>query len=103
MSGIKNKFTGEIEKHATTLDRNAVFNKNTQVTRLPSFLAIQMVRFFYKPGKNGAAGVNAKILKEIKFPKVLDMKDVCSEDLNKKLQLGRDRFDQMDEWKREET
>ena len=103
MSGIKNKFSGEIEKRAESLDRNAIFSKTTKITRLPAFLAVQMVRFFYKAGKNGAAGVNAKILKEIKFPKVLDLKEVCSDELSDKIQKGRDRFDQMDDWKREET
>jgi len=103
MSGIKNKFSGEIEKRAESLDRNAVFSKTTKVTRLPAFLAVQMVRFFYKAGKNGAAGVNAKILKEIKFQKVIDLKEVCSDELSTKIQKGRDRFEQMDDWKREET
>lgn len=61
MSGIKNKFSGELEKRCEVLDRNAVFQKSTEITRLPAYLSVQMVRFFYKAGKNGAAGVNAKI------------------------------------------
>jgi len=103
MSGIKNKFSGELEKRAETLDRNAVFTKETKVERLPAYLSVQMVRFFYKEGKNGAAGVNAKILKDIKFPKVLDLHEVCSDSLQEKLALGRTRFEQMDNWKRDET
>lgn len=103
MSGIKNKFSGELEKRAETLDRNAVFSKNTEITRLPAYLSVQMVRFFYKEGKGGAAGVNAKILKDVKFPKTLDLLEVCSEQLKEKLASGRDRFEQMDNWKRNET
>lgn len=103
MSGIKNKFIGELEKKSNILDRNAIFSKTTEVTRLPAYLSVQMVRFFYKEGKNGQPGVNAKILKDIKFPKVLDLYDVCSNELKNKLEYGRKRFDQMDNWKRDQT
>lgn len=103
MSGIKNKFSGELEKRSNILERDAVWTKNTEITRLPAYLCIQKVRFFYKPGKNGAAGVNAKILKDIKFQKNLDLFDVCSSELKDKLEPGRKRFEQFDNWKRDET
>jgi len=102
LSGIKNKLTGEIEKRAETLDRNAVFNKTSTVTRLPAYLAVQMVRFFYKEARTqGASGTNAKILKDVKFPKVLDLNDVCSEDLQERLKPGRNRFELYNHWKSE--
>lgn len=80
-TGLKNKVEEEIEKFSNTLDRNAKYLKESKIRRLPAYLTIQMVRFFYKEKE----AVNAKILKDIKFPMELDVYDLCSESLQKKL------------------
>ena len=46
--GIKGKLTEEIEKHSELIGRNARYEKKALVERLPAYLSIQMVRFFYK-------------------------------------------------------
>ncbi|ESN92094.1 hypothetical protein HELRODRAFT_89960, partial [Helobdella robusta] len=80
-TGLKSGLEGEITKHSPTLNRDATYTKTSKLSRLPSYLSIQMVRFFYKE-KNA---VSAKILKDIKFPLVLDVFDLCTSDLQKKL------------------
>ncbi|MFH4983903.1 hypothetical protein AB6A40_010612 [Gnathostoma spinigerum] len=46
--GIKGKMTEEIEKHSDVLGRNARYERKALIDRLPAYLSIQMVRFFYK-------------------------------------------------------
>lgn len=51
-SGIKNKFKEVFEKHSEVLGRNAHYERNERLGRLPAYLSIQMVRFFYKEKDN---------------------------------------------------
>jgi len=102
MSGIKNRLEEEIEKRAITLDKNVKFTKKSKISKLPAYLCVQMVRFYYKEGKNNQPGVNAKILKDVKFPNSLDLMNLCTEELQNKLQPGRNRFLQEDEYNRAE-
>lgn len=46
--GIKSKMTEEIVKNSPVLNRDAKYEKKTLIDRLPGYLSIQMVRFFYK-------------------------------------------------------
>jgi ubiquitin carboxyl-terminal hydrolase 14 len=46
--GIKSKLTEELEKASPTLGRDAKYEKRSQLSRLPAYLCIQMVRFFFK-------------------------------------------------------
>lgn len=80
-SGIKEKLSGEIEKTSAILGRNAKWERNVLIDRLPAYVSVQMVRFFYKESSQ----VNAKILKDVKFPMVLDLFDMCTPDLQEKL------------------
>jgi ubiquitin carboxyl-terminal hydrolase 14 len=68
-------------KYSDTLGRDAVYQKKMRVSRLPAYLTIQMVRFQFKQRD----AVNAKILKDVKFPFMLDVFDLCSTDLQQKL------------------
>ncbi|KAE9418193.1 hypothetical protein Angca_009008 [Angiostrongylus cantonensis] len=56
------------------------------IDRLPAYVSVQMVRFFYKETNQ----VNAKILKDVKFPMILDLHDMCTPDLQDKLIPQRD-------------
>uniref|UniRef100_A0A0N5AHE3 Ubiquitin carboxyl-terminal hydrolase n=1 Tax=Syphacia muris TaxID=451379 RepID=A0A0N5AHE3_9BILA len=95
--GIKSKLTEEIEKHSELLCRNGRYEKKALINRLPGYLCIQMVRFFYKEKDK----VNAKILKDVKFPLRLDMFDMCDPELQQKLIPMRDAFKDDDEKKLE--
>merc|ERR1719348_2276035 len=52
-----------------------------------------MVRFYYKEKE----AVNAKILKDVKFPMMLDMFDLCSPDLQERLKPMRAKFKEEDD------
>ncbi|MCP9265047.1 Ubiquitin carboxyl-terminal hydrolase 14 [Dirofilaria immitis] len=79
--GIKSKLTEEIMKKSAVLGRDAKYEKKTLIDRLPAYLSIQMVRFFYKEKDK----VNAKILKDVKFPLILDLYDMCTPELQQEL------------------
>ena len=64
------------------------------ITRLPGYITIQMVRFHFKQKE----AVNAKVLKDVKFPVMLDMFDMCSEDLQERLRPARTEFKAYEDW-----
>lgn len=92
-TGLKSGLEGEIEKTSPSLGRLARYQKHSRLSRLPAYLAIQMVRFFYK----NKEAVNAKIMKDIKFPASLDVYDLCTTDLQQKLVIARDKFKEEDD------
>uniref|UniRef100_A0A131XU62 Ubiquitin carboxyl-terminal hydrolase n=1 Tax=Ixodes ricinus TaxID=34613 RepID=A0A131XU62_IXORI len=87
-AGLKSRLLETIRKMSPTLGRDAEYKKMSTISRLPAYLTIQFVRFFYK--EKGA--VNAKILKDIKFTMQLDMFELCSEALQQKLIPMRTKF-----------
>lgn len=87
VNGLKESLKEEIEKRSEVLGRNAVFQKEAEITRLPYYLNVQFVRFFWKSNSDG--GNKAKILKPVEFPMVLDLYDLCAEDLKATLKEHR--------------
>jgi ubiquitin carboxyl-terminal hydrolase 14 len=83
-----NKTKENITKHSEKLGKDAVFEKTTLISRLPAYLCIQMVRFFYKEKEQ----INAKILKDVKFPKILDVFEMCTPELKERLAPQRAAF-----------
>lgn len=88
ITGIKNKMIEEIEKNSPTLNRNATYERTSTVTRLPKYVAINLIRFFYKTDKQ----CSAKVLKDVKFPEALDLFDICDESLREKLKPMREQM-----------
>merc|ERR1711974_158256 len=98
-TGLMSRLQENIEKHSPNLDRNAQYLKTMAVSRLPGYITIQMVRFHFKQSKNeGEAGVNAKVLKDVKFPVMLDMYDMCSPELKEKIKPRRTEFKEYEDW-----
>ena len=77
-----------LTKRSPTLERDAEYTKISKVSRLPGYLTIQMMRFQFKQKD----AINAKILKDIKFPMMLDTFELCTEDLQQKLVPMRSKF-----------
>lgn len=92
-SGLKAKLVEEIVKNSPQLGRDAKYERRCALARLPAYLTIQMVRFFYKEKDQ----VNAKILKDVKFPLILDVFDMCTPELQKKLVPIRARIKEEDD------
>lgn len=85
LAGLKE---GSIEKHSAVLDKNATYTKTAKISRLPQYLTVHFVRFFWKRDTQK----KAKILRKVTFPKELDILEFCTEDLRAKLVPVRDRL-----------
>lgn len=88
MTGLQSQLKEQIEKRSDLLDRNAKHEQVSTVVRLPQYVAINFIRFYYKQDKN----VSAKILKDVKFPEDLDLWDVCDDSLKEKLKPQREKL-----------
>jgi ubiquitin carboxyl-terminal hydrolase 14 len=66
-----------MEKQSTALGRDAQFSKKSKIARLPPVLAVQFVRFAWR--KDTAK--RAKILRTVSFPFMLDVRNLCTDDL----------------------
>ncbi|XP_061452725.1 ubiquitin carboxyl-terminal hydrolase 14 [Rhineura floridana] len=94
-TGLKLRLQEEITKLSPTLQRNALYLKSSKISRLPAYLTIQMVRFFYKEKES----VNAKVLKDVKFPLMLDIYELCTPELQEKMIPYRSKFKDLEDKK----
>ncbi|GAV80267.1 ubiquitin domain-containing protein/UCH domain-containing protein [Cephalotus follicularis] len=83
--GLKHGLKSELEKASPALGRSALYLKESRINGLPRYLTIQFVRFFWKRESNQ----KAKILRKVDYPLELDVYDLCSDDLRKKLEAPR--------------
>eukprot|EP01119_Soliformovum_irregulare_P008747 TRINITY_DN21855_c0_g1_i1.p1 TRINITY_DN21855_c0_g1~~TRINITY_DN21855_c0_g1_i1.p1 ORF type:complete len:520 (+),score=183.02 TRINITY_DN21855_c0_g1_i1:54-1613(+) len=81
LEGLKEGMQEKITKNSSVLGREAEFLKTSKISRLPYYLTIQFVRFFWKSTEQ----TKAKILKPVEYPMTLDMYELCSEDLKQQL------------------
>uniref|UniRef100_A0A4W4FC82 Ubiquitin carboxyl-terminal hydrolase n=1 Tax=Electrophorus electricus TaxID=8005 RepID=A0A4W4FC82_ELEEL len=96
-TGLRLRLQEEITKFSPSLQRNALYTKSSRIRRLPAYLTVQMVRFFYKEKES----VNAKVLKDVKFPLMLDVYELCTADLQEKMVSVRSKFKDMEDRKLE--
>ncbi|KAL5728862.1 ubiquitinyl hydrolase 1 [Ranunculus cassubicifolius] len=80
--GLKHGLKSELEKVSPSLGRTAVYVKESRINDLPKYMTVQFVRFFWKRESNQ----KAKILRKVDYPLELDVYDLCSEELRKKLE-----------------
>ena len=85
--GLLAGLTSQIEKHSNTLDRDAIYTKTSKISRLPKYLTIHFVRFFWKR----EAQKKAKIMRKVTFPPELDVVEFCTDELRKQLVPVRDK------------
>ncbi len=90
-AGLKASMTENIDLYSNILNRNTVFQKTQTINRLPPYLNIQFMRFFWKQANEstGAKAGKAKILKSVLFSKIIDLYDLCSTSTKEILNLGR--------------
>ena len=77
----------KVEKKSEVLDRDAVYTKTSRISRLPKYLTVHFVRFFWKR----EAQKKAKIMRKVTFPAELDVVEFCTETLRKQLIPVRDK------------
>ncbi|XP_019879627.1 ubiquitin carboxyl-terminal hydrolase 14 [Aethina tumida] len=92
-SGLRSKMQEQITKMSPTLDRDAVYTKTSKISRLPAYLTVQFVRFYFKEKE----AINAKILKDVKFPMEFDAFDLCTAELQEKLTPMRAKFKEVED------
>lgn len=92
-SGLRLRLNEQITKKSPSLDRDANYMKQSLISRLPAYLTVNFVRFQYK----GKEGINAKVLKDIKFPIEFDAFDLCSKDLQQQLIPMRNKFKEQED------
>ncbi|KAL3695657.1 hypothetical protein R1sor_009733 [Riccia sorocarpa] len=85
VEGLKQGFVSEFEKTSPTLGRTALYVKESSISKLPQYLTVQFVRFFWKRESSS----KAKILRRVEYPLTLDVYEFCSEELKEKLKLPR--------------
>ncbi|XP_026320415.1 ubiquitin carboxyl-terminal hydrolase 14 isoform X2 [Hyposmocoma kahamanoa] len=92
-SGLRSKMSEQITKMSQTLGRDAIYTKTCKISRLPAYLTVQFVRFYYKEKE----AINAKILKDVKFPLDLDLYELCSPELQERLAPMRSKFKELED------
>ena len=85
--GILKGLTEKIEKRSPTLDRDAMYTKTSRISRLPKYLTVHFVRFFWRRDIRK----KTKIMKKVTFPAELDVVEFCTEALQKQLVPVRDK------------
>ncbi|KAL9932478.1 hypothetical protein V8E36_008595 [Tilletia maclaganii] len=80
-SGILDSLTQSLEKESSSLGRSAVYNEESRIDRLPSYLTTHFVRFFWRRDINK----KTKIMRKVKFPFELDTTPFLSDDLKAKV------------------
>jgi len=95
LEGIKLSLEGEVEKNSKLDNNNHVFSKVQRFNKLPKYLLVQMVRFFWKEAGNefNDKAVATKICKSIDYSTTLDVFDFCTPELKKELEKGREAID----------
>lgn len=85
--GIRDSLTEQIEKKGTLSDVDLMFERTSKITKLPPYLTIQFVRFFWKQG----ISKKVKIIRKVNFPvdRRLDLVEFCSDELAAKLGAAR--------------
>ncbi|EGR34188.1 ubiquitin specific peptidase, putative [Ichthyophthirius multifiliis] len=90
--GINISLQETVQKNSQLDNQTHSFSKITRIKKLPSILSIQMVRFFWKQKSesSGTEATKSKILRNVAFPRVLDIYPYCCEELQKVLDKGKE-------------
>ncbi|KAI2467885.1 cysteine proteinase [Annulohypoxylon bovei var. microspora] len=85
--GIANGLSEKLEKRSEVLGRDAVYTKTSKISRLPKYLTVHFVRFFWKRETQK----KAKIMRKVTFPHELDLVEFCDDKLKGMLVPVRDK------------
>lgn len=85
--GLKAGLTEQIEKRSEALGADAIYTKTSRISRLPKYLTVHFVRFFWRKDVQK----KAKIMRKVVFPEELDVLEYCTDDLRKRLIPVRDK------------
>jgi len=92
-SALESSLKEHITKNSYVLDREAVYEKSRKISKLPWYLTVQYVRFFWRQDTN----MRAKICKPVEFPMRLDVYPFCTAELQSTLNVARNEILAADE------
>lgn len=97
--GIKVALEEEVEKFSDIHQKNCVFVKKSQMLNLPDYLIVQKIRFVWREADiyTKTEARKAKILRNVAFPKILDVYEFCDDSLKKELEPVRKQADEKTE------
>jgi ubiquitin carboxyl-terminal hydrolase 14 len=93
VAGLKEGLEETLSKNNESLGREAKYTQSSRITRLPYYLTVQFMRFFWRADKK----VKAKIVRPVEFPLILDVYDLCAPDLQKELGPKRRAFEEQEQ------
>lgn len=79
--GLLAGLTEKIDKTSEELGREASFTSTLKISRLPKYLTVNFVRFYWKRDIQK----KAKIMRKVTFPHELDISEMCTDELRAKL------------------
>lgn len=85
--GILASLEEKIEKRSDALGRDAIYTKKSRISRLPKYLTVHFVRFYWKRETQK----KAKIMRKVTFPAELDVVEFCTDELKRQLIPVRDK------------
>lgn len=85
--GILASLEEKLSKKSPALDRDAEYTKRSRISRLPKYLTVHFVRFYWKRETRK----KAKIMRKVTFPSELDVVEFCTEELRRQLVPVRDK------------
>lgn len=86
--GINIGLNETIEKTSPSLGREATYTKRSRIARLPKYMPVHFVRFFWRKDTQK----KAKIMRKVTFPHELDAVEFCTDELKKQLIPVRDKI-----------
>jgi len=89
--GVQLSLKEHIEKNSSVLGRNAQYEKSSCMASLPPYLVIQYARFGYQGANewSGTSATKVKLTRKCQFTKQFDVYDYTTDELKKKLSVGR--------------
>lgn len=83
--GLKHGLETELKKASPSLGRNSIYLKESRINNLPRYMTVQFVRFFW----NRESNQKEMNLQKVDYPLELDVYELCSDELLKKLEAPR--------------
>lgn len=90
--GILNSLKDKIEKYSETLQSNTEYQVTKTITRLPKYLTVHFVRFFWRKDTKK----KSKILRKVLFPFELDLAEMLDETIKQVKTEARDKLAQIE-------
>lgn len=86
IDGLQNSLKEFLTKKSSVTEQDSKFKYESKITKLPEYLTVQFVRFFWKK----ETSVKSKILRKVAFPFELDVSTLLEETYQKKKVETRD-------------